>query len=302
MNLSLYTLAVVWGVAAGFVTRIRMLESDYRQYPTYPHGHVIHLALGLIAAALGAVAVPALMQKDYTAITFLTVAAQQFRDVRNMERQMLTNLDELELVPRGKNYIEGIAMVFEGRNYIVIFAAFLTSLSVVIFHHWWVGALVGLAMLFLSGFLMSGKVIHDIAEVGVAPLRIEGASLYVQDIYLMNIGLEDNRKRILENGIGILVTPRRASGRVTIGNIGQRQAILHDVSTILGVYRDTGEPALTPLAKRDLKDGRLGILLLPQEKDVERAVEIVKNVPVLESAIRKPSKMPKELRKRWEST
>ncbi|MFC7442146.1 YIEGIA family protein [Laceyella putida] len=299
MTVSLYTMAVILGVATGFGTRIRLLQCDYRQYPTYPHGHVIHLALGFIAAALGAVAVPALAQKDYTAVTFLTLAAQQFRDVRNMERQMLSNLDEMELVPRGKNYIEGIAMVFEGRNYIVIFAAFLTSLSVMLYHYWWVGAITGVLTILLSGFLMSGKVIHDIADVEVAELRNEGPSLYVDDIYLMNIGLEDNRKRILENGIGIVITPRQASARITIGNVGQRQAILHDVSSILGVYRDTGEPALVPLAKRDLKDGRLGVLLLPQEKDVERAMAIVKNVPVLESAIRKPGKMPHELDKRW---
>lgn len=301
MVISIYTMAVILGVATGFGTRIRLLQSDYRQYPTYPHGHVIHLALGFIAAALGAVAVPALMQKDYTAITFLTLAAQQFRDVRNMERQMLSNLDEMELVPRGKNYIEGIAMVFEGRNYIVIFAAFLTSLSVILFHAWWVGIMIGVLMIYLSGFLMSGKVIRDIARVEVAELHTEGPSLYVDDIYLMNIGLADNRNRILKHGIGIVLNPHGDSARITIGNVGQRQAILHDVSTILGVYRDTGEPALVPLAKRDLDDGRLGILLMPQERDVERAVAIVENVPVLETAIRKPGQIPKESGKRWES-
>ena len=41
----------------------------------------------------------------------------------------------------------------------------------------------------------------------------------------------------------------------TIANLGQRQAILHDVSTALGIYRDSGTPALIPLAKRDLEDG-----------------------------------------------
>ena len=57
--------------------------------------------LGVIAAALGAVAVPAMYKKDFTAITFLTLAAQQFRDVRKMERDTLTQIDSMELVSSG---------------------------------------------------------------------------------------------------------------------------------------------------------------------------------------------------------
>lgn len=93
---------VIMGTAFGMAARIFMLRSDYRQYPAYPHGKIIHLALGLIAGALGSVAVPALYNKDYTAITFLSLAAQQFREVRNMERNTLTAIDHLELVPRGR--------------------------------------------------------------------------------------------------------------------------------------------------------------------------------------------------------
>src|SRR5690349_2197010 len=119
-------LGVLLGIVFGIVSRLLMLTTDYRQYPTYPHGRIIHISLGVIAAALGAVAVPALYNKDYTAITFLSLAAQQFRDVRKMERDTLTKIDELELVSRGSTYIEGIAMVFEGRNYLVIMTALVT--------------------------------------------------------------------------------------------------------------------------------------------------------------------------------
>ncbi len=71
------------GVLFGVAARFTMLRTDYRQYPTYPHGKIIHLSLGVIAAGvLGAVAVPSLLEKNYTAITFLAMAAQQFRDVR----------------------------------------------------------------------------------------------------------------------------------------------------------------------------------------------------------------------------
>src|SRR5690606_40433577 len=63
--------------------------------------------------------------------------------------------------------------------------------------------------------------------------------------------------------------------RSTIANLGQRQAVLHDVSTALGVYRDSGTPALVPLAKRDLDDGRMGIFVLPQDKDIEKAIRVI---------------------------
>jgi hypothetical protein len=45
-----------------------------------------------------------------------------------------------------------------------------------------------------------------------------------------------------------------------------------------------------PLAKRDLDDGRVGIFILPQEKDIEKAKAIIRNVPTLENAIRMPTK------------
>ncbi|SEN27511.1 YIEGIA family protein [Lihuaxuella thermophila] len=289
MDWHVYNSAVIIGVLIGFLTRLRLLEIDYRQYPTYPHGYLSHLALGMIASALGAVAVPALLKKDYTAVTFLALAAQQFRDVRNMERETLAKLDEMELVPRGASYIEGIAKVFESRNYLVIFSAFMTSLSVVLTKTWWVGAVVGGVLILGAGLLMSGQVIKDIANVYEGKLTFEGPNLYVDDIYLMNIGLEDNQKRILQHGIGLIIEPNSPAAVVTISNIGQRQAILHDVSAILGVYRDTGEPALVPIAKRDLNDGRLGLVLLPQEKNVGRAIQVVNFVPVLESAVRRPS-------------
>ena len=131
-----YTFPVIFGVAIGTLSRIYMLKTDYRQYPTYLHGKIIHVALGFIAAGLGTLAIPSLMEENFTAITFLTVAASQFREVRNMERNTLTELDGYELVPRGKTYIEGIAIVFESRNYLVIFTSLVTTLFYLLFNFW----------------------------------------------------------------------------------------------------------------------------------------------------------------------
>jgi len=281
--------AVAMGTAFGLVARISMLRSDYRQYPAYPHGKIIHLALGLIAGALGAVAVPALFNKDYTAITFLSLAAQQFREVRNMERNTLTAIDHLELVPRGPAYIEGIAVVFEGRNYLAIVTALLTSLFAQ-WIYWWAGLAAGLLTLLLSHLLMKGKRISHIANVEMAPVKLDGPNLYVGDIYIMNVGLDETREIIREQGIGFILTPKSDDARVTLANLGQRQAILHDVSTRLGVYRDDGDPGLLPIGKLGLRTGQLGLLVLPREKDTDKAYQAVRNVPLLEAAVRKPTK------------
>lgn len=76
----------------------------------------------------------------------------------------------------------------------------------------------------------------------------------------MNIGLPARQEEIMKYGMGFILKPKSIDAMVTISNLGQRQAILHDVSVALGIYRDSGTPALVPLAKRDLEDGRVGIL------------------------------------------
>ncbi|WP_019005495.1 YIEGIA family protein [Cohnella laeviribosi] len=279
---------VALGTFFGASTRILMLRSDYRQYPAYPHGRIIHMALGLIAGALGAVAVPALFNKDYTAITFLALAAQQFREVRNMERNTLSAIDQLELVPRGAAYIEGIAVVFEGRNYLSILAALLTSLAVTL-AGWGAGIAVGALYLALMLKFRKGKTIRDIARVEFADVRLDGPDVHVGGIYMMNVGLEANRRIIAEQGIGFVLTPKSDDAKVTLANLGQRQAILHDVSTRLGIYRDDGEPALLPLAKLELASGKLGLLVLPRERDRDKAMMAVTGVPLLEAAVRMPT-------------
>lgn len=232
---------------------------------------------------------PAIMEKEFAAITFLALAASQFRDVRNMERNTLNELDQYELVPRGKTYIEGIAIVFEGRNYLVIFVSFLSTLFYLVWDIWAALAASIIGLMTARRF-MSGSRLKDIAEVQYVKPHFEGAGLYVDNIYIMNIGLSARREEILRYGMGFILTPKNFNARTTIANLGQRQAILHDVSTALGIYRDSGTPALVPLAKRDLNDGRVGIFILPQVEDVEKAKAVIENVPVLESAIRMPKK------------
>ncbi|MFX3622832.1 MAG: YIEGIA family protein [Ectobacillus sp.] len=289
-----YTYPILLGVVVGLLTRLIMLRTDSRQYPTRLHGKIIHIAMGFIASALGAVAIPSIMKKDFSAITFLTLAASQFRDVRNMERNTLQQLDGYELVPRGHTYIEGIALVFESRNYLVIFTSFITTFAYLAADSVYAGLAAAVIGFFISKKLMSGKRLKDLVEIEHVPLRFEGAGLYIDNIYIMNIGLPARQKEILQNGMGFILKPKSIDVQITLANLGQRQAILHDVSVALGVYRDSGTPALVPLAKRDLNDGRVGVFILPQEKDPSKALTVIGNVPVLESAIRMPSDTKKE--------
>jgi uncharacterized protein len=286
--MSEYTYPILFGLTAGTLTRIYMLRTDYRQYPTYLHGKIIHVALGFIAAGLGTVAIPSIMEEDFTAITFLTLAASQFREVRNMERNTLTELDSYEMVPRGKTYIEGVAIAFESRNYLVIFTSLLSTLGYLLFNIWGGLAAAVLAIL-ISTKLMSGGRLKDIVDVEFVEPRFDGAGLYVDNIYIMNIGLPERQEEVLRYGMGFILNPKNFNARSTIANLGQRQAILHDVSTALGVYRDSGTPALVPLAKRDLDDGRVGVFVLPQEKNINKAIKVIEAVPTLENAIRMPS-------------
>jgi uncharacterized protein len=287
-----YTLPIVFGIITGTLARLFMLRTDYRQYPTYLHGKIIHVALGFIAAGLGTVAGPAIMEEEFTAITFLTLAASQFREVRNMERNTLTELDGYELVSRGKTYIEGIAIAFESRNYLVIFTSLVSTLAYLMFSIW-AGILAAILALLISKKLMSGGKLRNIVDIEYVEPRFEGAGLYVDNIYIMNIGLPDRQKEVLRYGMGFILKPKNMNARSTIANLGQRQAVLHDISTALGVYRDSGTPALVPLAKRDLDDGRVGVFVLPQERDIERALTVIGDVPTLENAIRMPSEKKK---------
>ncbi|MFD1850499.1 YIEGIA family protein [Oceanobacillus bengalensis] len=291
-----YTVPIIFGVLVGTITRMLMLRTDYRQYPTYLHGKIIHISLGFIAASLGSLIVPAILEKEYTAVTLLTVAATQFRDVRNMERNTLNEIDGYELVSRGKTYIEGIAISFESRNYLVILTAFVVTM-VYILSNIYLAAVAGIICIIVSKILMSGSTLKDIVEIEYHELHFEGAGLYVDNIYIMNIGLPERQEEIRKYGMGFVLKPMDMNTVSTIANLGQRQAILHDVSISLGVFRDSGTPALTPLIKRDLDDGRIGVFILPQVRDIAKAKEIIGSVPVLESAIKMPSKSKSHNRK-----
>jgi hypothetical protein len=285
-----YGLTIGLGILMGTLARLYMLRSDYRQYPGYPHGFVTHISLGFIAAALGAVAIPAVAEKEFAAVTFLALAAQQFRDIRNMERESLTALEDAELIKRGQDYIEGIAKVFEARNYLAMITALAASAGNYFTGQPLVAVSIGAVWIIISESLMKGRVIGDIAVVKAGRLHFKGPLLMVEHIDIMNIGLPQMREKIQQDGLGVLIKPKNDNARSTIHNMGQRQAIAHVASAILGTKKDVDTPEFTPMVRKDVDTGQIALFLVPAEKDIESLIAAVERVPVLESAKRSPLK------------
>lgn len=283
-----YLFNIIAGSLAGIITRIFLMRLDYRQYPGYPHGLISHLSLGAIAAALGAVAVPALMNKDFTAFTFLALAAQQFREIRNIERETLQNLEEMRLEKRGKDYIEGIARTFEARNYLVMATSFITS--AVALAGIWQALAAAVVLLLASVRFMAGEVVGDICEVVPAEIHFKDTLLFVGDINIMTVGLRESREKILHDALGVMIKPLNDNSRATLHDMGQRMAISHTAAVIMGSKNEVDMPEFTPLVRKNIDTGAVALYIVPMEKDIEALLAAVRRTPLLESARLKPLK------------
>lgn len=280
----------------GTLARVHMMKSDYRQYPTYPKGYLSHFTLGFIAAGLGAITLPAFVEKEFTAITFLALAAQHFRDVRNMERQSLDNIEPTEMVPRGTAYIEDIAKTFEARNYMAIITALVTSITIYIALELEAEDYIAISLGMVSGllthlfikYLIKGKEVGDIAEVKAATISFDGPMLKVNDIVMMNVGLETSRDIYLKNGAAVEIIPKDENAIVYLSNIGQRQAIEHNAANQLLIRKDVDEPDFMPMSRRNPNNGNLVMVITLMNPDTEALIEVVKKTPLLESSKRKP--------------
>ncbi|AZR73134.1 hypothetical protein BBF96_06885 [Anoxybacter fermentans] len=274
---------ILIGTFTGFLARWVLLRKDYRQYPTFPNGYLIHLTTGFIAAGIGAVALPALLAKNFVAITFLALAIQQFRDIRKMERETLFSLDKNEYVPRGHAYIDGIAKTFEARNYVTMIVSLTTTFITLLdlFGKLVLNILAGLAtgfivFLFLKRFTKGGQIKDILKSIKEAELSFKDNNLYVDDIFVMNVGLKATQERILKRGLGVILTPKGENEAIILNHEGQKQAILHECGRLLGLERYIA-------ARRDLETDRLAIVIVPMRKDFKSMVQIIEQVPILET-------------------
>lgn len=288
--MELLSKSIIIGFLMGLFARIFTLKSDYRRYPSYPQGYAVHIVLGAVAALIGALVIPSVMDGEYTAVSFFTLAVQQFREVKNAERDTLTNLEDDEIVKRGNAYIEDIARKFEVRNYLAMITAFLVSVTLLWVKNIYLGIGVGIMLFVLIMRFIKEKYIHDIGEIRYEELYFDKMYLMVGDVVITNIATKEVKQMWLDRGKAIRIIPRNEAARMTLANLGQQQAIVHDVIAQLGTINDADEPWLAPFAKMDVNDGSIVIAVVTYENDQKQIEMAVSNCPVIESARKEPKK------------
>lgn len=285
------------GIFVGLTSRFIMLNLDQKQYPTQPNVLLTQIVLAFVASSLGSLVVPALVARSYTSITFLSLAAEQFRQVRENRRDTLQNLEDIQLVQRGDAFIEEIARTYEIRNYMCI----ITSLLTVGLHYFLISefkinvnislvisGVSGLILAFLLRKLLTRQTIGDIADVVPAKISfVDEVIMQVGDLKgITNMGLKEDRDRYIEHGLGIEIIPKDKSyiNASILLNPGQRQAIIYNIYSRIGILKQDNEPAFSPLPRRNPKKESLVIAYIPMEKDIDKLIESVKSCPILSSA------------------
>ncbi|MGL5694988.1 MAG: YIEGIA family protein [Peptostreptococcaceae bacterium] len=285
------------GIVIGLASRLIMLNLDQKQYPTQPNTLVSQLVLAFVASSLGALLVPALIERSYTSITFLSLSAEQFRQVRENRRNTLQNLEDAQLVKRGSSFIEEVARTYEVRNYMCIITSFLTvgmyyviveefklsqNISLVI------SSTLGIILALILRKLLTRQSIGDIADISIVEISfVNDVIMQIGDMSgITNVGLKKDRDRFLSKGIGIEIIPKDNSytNAGIIYDLGQRQAIAYNLYSRLGVYREDNEPAFVPLLRRNPKKESIVLAFIPMEKDEAKVIEAVKSCPILSSA------------------
>ena len=281
----------------GVISRLIMLNLDQKQYPSQPDILVSQIVLAFVASSLGALLIPALVNRSYTSITFLSLAAEQFRQVRNNRRDTLQSLEGTQLVPRGNSFIEEIARTYEIRNYMCIVTSFLTvSVFYVLDGEFNVAenialiisTIVGLVTAYILKKSLSRQSIGDIAEVSIVDISFVNESiLKVGSLQgITNIGLKKDRERYLKEGVGIEIRPKNNSyiNASILNNPGQRQVICYNLYSRLGVLRESNEPVFTPIPRKDPNTQAILIAFIPMEKNEQKVIEAIKSSPILASA------------------
>lgn len=277
-------LMILCGIAMGTVARLITLKIDTRQTPSFPNGMFISLFMGFVASFLGAVAIPALLARDLTAVTFLTLGVQHFREVRTTEKESLEALESVEFTKRGPAYIDGIAKTYESRYYISLITALAVVLALELLRldgllpNLAAALAVGLLVIALLRALTKGKCVGDIAELKRGELTMDGSDLYVDGMFVTNqLGTDRSRALFLREGVGFVITPKRKKFEVTLNNYGQRQALLFEVTRTFGMKRFA-------FTRKSFQEGKIVLAFVPILPQPEAMLDVLRKTPVLENS------------------
>lgn len=275
---------ILCGIVMGTIARAITLRIDTRQNPSYPTGAFINIVIGILASSLGAVAIPSLLNKEFTAVTFIALAIQHFRDVRKTEKESLEDLEKTEYSKRGAAYIDGIAKTYESRNYLsmltslfVVLVLSIVSVDSLVINM--IGAVVcGFGMIYFLTIITKGKCIGDICNIREGKITIDHSDLFVNGMYVTNVlGTERSRDLFLKEGIGIVIEPKNDKFRITVENYGQRQAMLFEATRTFGVKRYS-------FTRKNYTNGALLLAFVPIIRDPDAIIDVIKKTPVLESS------------------
>ena len=290
--------AFIVALFIGILCRGLVLRVTDKQYPTRPQDYLEQIIVSGLAASLGAIAFPALIDKEFSALTFFAVAIQQFQGISQEEKITIENIDNSEVVPKGAAYIEEISSTYESRSYISLFSSLVASVIYLYFARAYKFGFLPCTILAIIGGAIVGLIfkrylrrrsIGDIADVVEAKINFEGPILYVNDVYISNIGLDATKDRYINEGIAIEVIPKDMKAYGIISDLGQRQAILHNLYIHFGINKDVDEKDLLAITKMDFEKNTLVIPYLPLVKDIDELIKVVKSAPILEVAKGKQS-------------
>ncbi|MBS5786558.1 MAG: YIEGIA domain-containing protein [Clostridioides difficile] len=305
LSSTVFRQSLLVSVVIGILCRGLVLVVKNKQYPSRPQDYLEQIISSGLSAALGAIVLPAILDKEYAALTFFAIAIQQFQGLADQERITLKNTDSEEVVPKGDAYVEEIASTYESRSYISLFSALAASVAYIgVFRRFDAGFLVCTVSAIVAGAIvglifrkyLKRKSVGDIAHVVPANIVLDGPLLKVNDTVITNLGLEDSKKKYIEKGLAIEIKPISKEMFGIINDLGQRQAIIHNMYIHLGIDKDTDEFDIVALSKVDTKNKTIVIPYVPILKDIDVMINSAKSTPILEISKSKQGYLKKQIK------
>lgn len=282
----------------GTLCRFFVLRIIDKQYPTRPQDYIEQIIMAGLTSALGAIALPALMDKEFSALTFLAVGIQQFQGLSKQEKITLSNIDENELVLKGASYIDEISSTYEVRSYVSLFAALFSSIAYIYTakrfeENILICSSVAIFFAIITGLvfrkILKRNSIGDIADVKPAKLSFEGPIMKINDVVITNIGLKSTREKFLKDGVAVEVIPKDKKNFGIINDLGQRDAMIHNIFIHTGIDKDVDEHDIVSTSKIDLNKKSILIVFMPILNDMKLIEQVIKSTPILESSKGKQS-------------
>ena len=298
LNEALFRHSFLIAVILGTLSRFLVLRIKDRQYPTRPQDYIEQIIIAGLTSSLGAIALPALIDKEFAALTFLAIGIQQFQGISQQEKISLSNIDEDELVPKGDEYIQEISSTYEVRSYVSLFTALFSSIVYILIarrfgENIWICSSFAILTALITGLIfrriLRRNNINDIATIKEAKLYFDGPIMKVDDIVMTNIGLKSTQQKFLKKGIALEIIPKNKHDFGVINDLGQRQAIIHNIFIHTGVDKDVDEHDIVSTSKANLNKNSIIIVFMPILNDMNLIKQVAGSTPILEVAKGKQS-------------